>query len=1078
MINVLIYEILQNIINYFAHFAGIYIIIIYVVLFNIKIRNLGLLSDSRLYRERLIGRNLYSPENVYDLKESTIFGQIDFNTANLINVSSFDSIANLLNGSPLSRIAIQELKRYFIIRVAQETIDEIIPITKDGKLYKRDDLGVTKQNGIIEFAERVSGAKFNDTPFDDKDRYFFGKSSVNDKLLQFTKKFQIDQIEKQLSQNYYSGSAKLSMTNKYENRNLISFAYMNRRLSLAGTYYSDYIYKAKDLDDLKNFRNGIADISKVSQVGIGSVLHNGKTEDKLAEIGEFGTVSSAKFNMDCQTGAGYQMEDTYELNKAILSTDNQIVWGRDDVNTIEQKFKAKRGLLNFTAQIVSQYRDNKIDMRKKCFKSDDGKINYKATPCRSWTYEDYYGKNLNTLIRSSGNGKENSVLRDSVFAKIHPTTKNGVIDNTNMMFSFENLAYTKTDLIRYNIPECEWGENYGRKLWFPPYIKSLTETISSNPNRHDIIGRSEPILTYSNTVRKASMTFMLIMDYPFAADNLAVEDLSRFFPCGDGGQIDLTDPIFGSNTINNGDGDNGIGTPPSGDTKIDLLVDDSVKPDGYDDYLLDFDYLNYYFDNDLYGIVNNYEYKIDSDDPKNLALLNGLFFGISLYDATTGNFLSNIDLKNLPQPSMDDFDDEPTNLGSSIKELFIEKDGNSTPIRYYHDLIIEGNASELFIGNQTTPREYNIYLSFRRCFSMLDFLVNRYSSKPKFLLNLKDTSGSFLRNNNIAQKFPLSDFDPNKLFPNVPEFASKSTYTFELADVLVFDEYLNGKDTGLKIKIFGEGSSNSDTGIQEVNFDQVDIKRERNVKITINKDKSRFTKFSDSSNTDLFGVEFDNDTKNGGLKGNTGKNTQSSSTTPDFTINSTLDDSTNCSERFKESDPEYLKGRAALYDLIANKFNFSKIKTFAPAFHSQTPEDYHRRLTFLNQMMYSGSAEGRNNVKNSVFGRSPFAVFRLGDFFHSKIYVESISIDYSNDLIWDKNPEGMGVQPMIATVNMDFYILGGQSLAGALDRIQNSFSFNHYANSTFYDTGIYAIAKDAEKTQVAINKKRKEKIDG
>ena len=31
---------------------------------------------------------------------------------------------------------------------------------------------------------------------------------------------------------------------------------------------------------------------------------------------------------------------------------------------------------------------------------------------------------------------------------------------------------------------------------------------------------------------------------------------------------------------------------------------------------------------------------------------------------------------------------------------------------------------------------------------------------------------------------------------------------------------------------------------------------------------------------------------------------------------------------------------------------------------------------------------------------------------------------------WDLNPEGVGVQPMLATVNLSITILGGQSLEG------------------------------------------------
>ena len=52
---------------------------------------------------------------------------------------------------------------------------------------------------------------------------------------------------------------------------------------------------------------------------------------------------------------------------------------------------------------------------------------------------------------------------------------------------------------------------------------------------------------------------------------------------------------------------------------------------------------------------------------------------------------------------------------------------------------------------------------------------------------------------------------------------------------------------------------------------------------------------------------------------------------------------------------------------------------------------------------------------------------------------------------WDLNPEGIGVQPMFAKVNLGITILGGQSLSGPISRLQNAVSFNYYANTGVYD---------------------------
>jgi len=140
----------------------------------------------------------------------------------------------------------------------------------------------------------------------------------------------------------------------------------------------------------------------------------------------------------------------------------------------------------------------------------------------------------------------------------------------------------------------------------------------------------------------------------------------------------------------------------------------------------------------------------------------------------------------------------------------------------------------------------------------------------------------------------------------------------------------------------------------------------------------------------------------------------------------------------------------------------SKIKHFHPVFHSITPEGLNARLTFLQQCMRPGdtiptvSKDGNNtkliynDVTNSVFGAPPVCVLRVGDFFHTKIVIDSLSIKYE-DGRFDLNPEGIGVQPMIADVNLGFNFIGGHGLAGPIATLQNALSFNYYANTEMYD---------------------------
>jgi hypothetical protein len=134
---------------------------------------------------------------------------------------------------------------------------------------------------------------------------------------------------------------------------------------------------------------------------------------------------------------------------------------------------------------------------------------------------------------------------------------------------------------------------------------------------------------------------------------------------------------------------------------------------------------------------------------------------------------------------------------------------------------------------------------------------------------------------------------------------------------------------------------------------------------------------------------------------------------------------------------------------IFDKFR-EKIKYFHPAFHSTTPEGLNSRLTFLLQCTRQGPTLEAQGADNLAFGRPPVCILRLGDFYHTKIVIDNIGIDYE-PLVWDLNPEGVGVQPMIANINMSFKFIGASSLYGPINKLQNALSFNYFANTHVYD---------------------------
>ena len=163
---------------------------------------------------------------------------------------------------------------------------------------------------------------------------------------------------------------------------------------------------------------------------------------------------------------------------------------------------------------------------------------------------------------------------------------------------------------------------------------------------------------------------------------------------------------------------------------------------------------------------------------------------------------------------------------------------------------------------------------------------------------------------------------------------------------------------------------------------------------------------------------------------------------------------------------EYIDGNYPNYFKTISE----KIKYFHPGYHSLTPEGFNTRLTFLNQCMRQGPSiyDTKRNIngnevgvqpQNLSFGRPPICILRIGDFFYTKIAIQSLSISYDGPQ-FDLNPEGIGVQPMIASIQMSIDLIGGHSLSGPINRLQNALSFNYYANTEMYDVRSDYISED------------------
>jgi hypothetical protein len=164
-------------------------------------------------------------------------------------------------------------------------------------------------------------------------------------------------------------------------------------------------------------------------------------------------------------------------------------------------------------------------------------------------------------------------------------------EKRRVSFSIENLAVNTK-----GIPDCEIGPNGGRLLWFVPYDLKISDNNTINWESKDIVGRIEKLYSYTNTDRRLSLSFKLLMDFP--------PQFNEYFNKNTGNYRDLVSYIQGC--VNNQ-----IDIPDSStEEKINKeepklpkknVPNINIKPE-------------IYFDNDIHIIDTSY----DNDRPEKL----------------------------------------------------------------------------------------------------------------------------------------------------------------------------------------------------------------------------------------------------------------------------------------------------------------------------------------------------------------------------------------------------------------------------------------------------------------------------
>jgi hypothetical protein len=634
-----------------------------------------------------------------------------------------------------------------------------------------------------------------------------------------------------------------------------------------------------------------------------------------------------------------------------------------------------------------------------------------------------------------------SVLDKTYNLNIYPNKQEGgqsstnLIGNTNesyakkYMFSLENLAWRTSNRPGYTVSDlamCERGPNGGRVMWFPPYGLTFNENVSTNWKTTDFIGRPEPIYTYINTSRSGTISWKIVVDHPSVL-NLIVDKVmknetnrpridsiiesffagcrkydiyelaKKYYTIDPNDLYELQQKIT-SGTMTQEQLTYATKTIQTGKDSTDGPPQSTTQPNPFNDYVN----YGFYFGNDFpkKGNVSNYS---------------------SEYSRYTSQSNINFYQKESPstaQQTSSFFDNVVTPNYNKMQELA--------------DLIAKqltentGTVTLTFDASCSAPatETYNVELAARRIESSMLFFQENSTTKTfydtKRLLLKKGTTlgenAQVLQYDSVNKKFTpgalvnCSDKDQSAVGGDT-QVGTKEIFTTNA--MACRRSYISRIESTL-----------SQSEVQQPGEPTPQKPLEGPVLIgTIE------TKSVPTQNIETNWVEKDNITKR---------------------VLRKLLSECDYFETIKEETP-------MVFDNLKDKLKF-----FQPAFHSMTPEGLNGRLTFLQQCMRPGdtiptvkqTAPGGkvelqyNNAVNTAFGAPPVLILRIGDFYNTKITPTTLGITYE-DL--DINPEGIGVQPMIANISLGFNFIGGSGLKESVDKLQNALTFNYYANTEIYD---------------------------
>ena len=636
--------------------------------------------------------------------------------------------------------------------------------------------------------------------------------------------------------------------------------------------------------------------------------------------------------------------------------------------------------------------------------------------CRIFTKDNPYSQ-MNDLQKMGGNirGFSGSVMTNTYNLNIAPQQQGGVPTNfgqrngeniTKYMLSLENLAW-RTSKLQQDLPECEKGPAGGRIMWFPPYDLKVDENITARWNSNDFLGRPEPIYTYSNTQRVGSLSFKIVVDHPSVLNTLVKKQLknvdntevnkivdSFFSGCK---TLDIYELLrkFGQFTFNDVYEIVTKTTNPETFRKYyeeipaERPEQDSKPPEietVKPDLDTEFTGLKVYFDNDY---PEGYSTNATTSISKYETYLSEYLSRKSTYITEASKYSGETEVESF-------FDDEITNSMDNVNSL-ITKSVDAANNNYTINIHLQASASS---PNST---EYNKNLSKRRLDSLKKQILEdpqvvsvNSGSKGKITVVSEDAQGE--DTGNCSEEFTGTYAEVKKTY-SVQAMSCRRASVSKI-DIIEPEQVEQPEPT--------DGSIDDNVVTDGPNL---------------------VPKIEKGQGAPI--------------------NTQELQIRQDVTKRLLRRMLTECDYFEQLSDDT-----SFLYQEMSEK-----IKYFNPTFHSITPEGLNSRLTFLQQCLRPGDTiptigpDGKplqNDALNTSFGTPPICILRVGDFWHTKIAINQMSIRYE-PLQLDLNPEGIGVQPMLADVNLSFYFIGGHGLKQPIEKLQNALSFNYYANTEIYD---------------------------